>query len=77
MPHYFFHQRGPDSYIADEEGRDLPNIEAVRAGAISAARDILVERIRSGHTGFQKFEITDAHGDVVLMLDFKEALTRQ
>lgn len=75
MPRYFFNMRGSDSYIADEEGDDLPDIASARNAAITAAREILAKRIKSGtDTGTHKFEITDSHGDVVLTVDFQEAL---
>ena len=78
MPRYFFNMRGSESYIADEEGDDLPDTAAVRDYAIRAAREILAERIKSGtHTGTYKFEITDSHGDVVLTIDFKDAVLQK
>ena len=78
MARYFFNMRSSDSYIADEEGDDLPNITAVRNAAITAAREIVAERIKSGRdSGVYKFEITDSHGDVVLTVNFNEALPQK
>jgi hypothetical protein len=39
MPKYFFHIQRGDETIEDEEGIDLPNLDAVREGATEILSD--------------------------------------
>lgn len=45
MPRYFFHLRGSNGDSPDLEGSDLPDDERARTEAVSAAREMLAEKI--------------------------------
>lgn len=75
MPRYFFHIRSPDTFLEDEVGVDLRDLDQVRAEARQGARDIMAEDLRAGRTiDHQRFEICDADGVVVLGLVFRDVL---
>jgi hypothetical protein len=41
MPRFFLHIQDGDRRIEDPDGSELPDLEAARAEAVSAARDFL------------------------------------
>ncbi len=47
-PHYFFHVREGSELSRDEEGQDLPNVEAARHEAVAANCEILGEKLLHG-----------------------------
>ena len=51
--------------VEDEEGIDLPHLDAVRREALVSAHEFLREAAWSGHLAF---EVTDARGETVLTL---------
>ena len=48
MPRFHFHVRDGDSLLEDLEGADFPGLDAARADAVAASREILAERIKAG-----------------------------
>ena len=50
VPHYFFDTRDDDTFIQDDMGVDLPNLEAARAVAATSlaelARDVIAGALR-------------------------------
>ncbi len=48
MPHYHFHARIAGEIILDEEGQELPNIEAAASEAILLARELVCQRVQQG-----------------------------
>ena len=65
MSLYRFHIRDASGLIEDEEGIDLPHLDAVRREALVSAHQFLAEAEWSGPL---TFEVTDARGDTVLTL---------
>ncbi|MES2473312.1 MAG: hypothetical protein V4601_10805 [Pseudomonadota bacterium] len=66
MPHYYFHVREGSDISRDEEGQDLPNVEAARREAISSSREILGEKLlHGGSLNHRTIEIADETGHVV------------
>ena len=64
MPRYFLHIRDGDELIPDEEGTELPDLDAAKAEAIAGARDILAEKLRSGERlDGEVIEIADEAGN--------------
>jgi predicted O-methyltransferase YrrM len=75
MPRYFLHIRDGDELIPDEEGSDLPDLDAAREEAIQGARDILAEKIRTGDPlDGEKIEICDAQGHVLAVIPFRSMI---
>jgi|RifCSP13_3_1023840.scaffolds.fasta_scaffold76056_1 hypothetical protein len=71
MARYFFHVRDGDTLARDdEEGEELPNLEAVRLVAIAGARELLSDAARSGKAGSlrQQIEVADESGQTVLIM---------
>ena len=76
MARYFFHLRDGDTLLPDDgEGREFPNLVAVRLEAIESARDILSEAALSGTAGslHQQIEVTDESGRTVLTMPIGNA----
>jgi hypothetical protein len=75
MPRYFLHIRDGDRYIADDEGSDLPDLDAARAEAVLGAREIMAEKLRAGEVlNGETIEITDAEGVVLEVVTFRSVL---
>ena len=75
MPRYFFNIGQGDEVLRDEEGVDLPNLDAVREEATEAARQIMSQRVLVGDApDGQKFVITDETGIIVPEFAFKDAI---
>ncbi|HEY8577550.1 MAG TPA: hypothetical protein VIL88_14580 [Devosia sp.] len=72
MPRFFFHYRTDDELIPDEDGSELPDLEAAENSAAALAKAI-VEHAAStgGDTRLPRsIEITDANGEELLYLVF-------
>ena len=73
MPRYFFHIRN-SKHVDDEEGRQLPDLDAAREFALEGARDLVCADIRKGWLNLDHFmEVADDTGAVLLRLTFREA----
>ena len=74
MPHFFLHIRDGDRWIEDREGIDFAELDAAKAEATSAARELLAERMKAGQAiDGQKFEICDASGRKHAEVFFRDA----
>ncbi len=76
MARYFFHVRDGDTLLSDdEEGEELPNLEAVRLEAIEGARGILSEAARSGTAASLRLqiEVMDEFGRTILTMPIGHA----
>ena len=73
MPRFFFHVH--DDVIArDDEGSELPDLEAARRYAIKGARELACEQIKSGKLSLHhRLEVEDEQGRTVLTLPFGSA----
>lgn len=72
MPRFYFHYRTDDEMIRDNDGSELPDLEAAEHNAAALAKAI-VERAAStgGDTRLPRsIEITDAAGEELLYLVF-------
>lgn len=75
MARYFFHLHESAGFLKDEEGLELPDGDAVRQEALKGARSILGHDVQSGSLDLRgRIEVADAHGRVVLVLPFHEAV---
>lgn len=72
---YYFHVRDGDRLLEDPDGSDLPNLDAAREEALAGARLLLSEKLQRGEViDGQRFEITDASGEVLEIVPFKAVL---
>jgi hypothetical protein len=75
MPRYFFHLHNGTA-ACDEEGRELPDLNAARAEAITTAREMMRDDIRAGRLPLgHRIEIHGADGTNLLTVRFDEAVT--
>jgi len=75
MPRFYFHIRDEDGLTRDTEGQDLPDLEAARCEAVSAAREILGEKLlHGGSLNHRTIEIADAAGDMVGQINSRDVL---
>lgn len=75
MPRFYFHIYNHETTI-DEEGQELPDLDAVREIALDSARDLVCESVHQGHLNLDhRIEVTDESAETVLVLTFREAFT--
>lgn len=72
MPRYYLHIRSAGKTITpDDEGIDLPDLEAVQAYAKRAAREIVDDMIAFGRVpGDERYVVMDEAGQVVFEYAF-------
>jgi len=74
MPRFFFHLHN-DLESADDEGRELPDIEAARRAAEQDARDMAAESVRAGHLTRSHFvEVAGEDGEPRFCVTFGEVV---
>ncbi|MFP5076624.1 DUF6894 family protein [Rhizobium sp. YIM 134829] len=74
MPRYFFHVRNHGIVRSDPEGADFETLCHAHQDALRVAREILAEKILTGHIiDESRFEITSEYGEVVDIVPFKAA----
>jgi hypothetical protein len=81
MPRFYINYRNRNQatqeviLAKDDEGVELPGLEAARAAALASAREIVADNVRSisGHP-VEAIFITDESGREVLTIPVKEVL---
>jgi hypothetical protein len=75
MPRFFFDFREGNSLSPDDEGIEFASLEEAYLEAFRSAQDIAAERLRERCDPFDcAFTITDAAGQELIVLPFKEIL---
>jgi hypothetical protein len=76
MSRYFMNVRYRGRLIADHEGDELPNEDAVRAHALATAHDLVFRtRMDTIRDWFDcSFEVTDESNRTVLIMPFEEVV---
>jgi hypothetical protein len=70
------HLRDGIDECLDPEGKDFPNIEALRNAVLFTARDLMVGDIRDGILDLRfRIDAENEKGQVVFSLPFKHALS--
>jgi hypothetical protein len=76
MPQFFFHIHN-DIDSPDDEGLELPNLEAARTYAVKCVRDLIGETV--AHKGqirlSHRIDVEDENGRVLDTVRFGEAVT--
>ena len=63
MPRFFFHDRNGDTRTEDVEGVDLPDLEAARAEAVAAVRQLAAADLQQNRQPrIRAIDIADAAG---------------
>ena len=72
MALYFFDVLDGERFIVDEEGQDLPNVEAARMECVKGARELIAFAAKEGIDATHRvFRVR------VATLPFRETLTRR
>jgi Domain of unknown function (DUF6894) len=76
MPRYFFRIVSDNDTAPDPDGVEMVDLKAARAEAIAGIREIAADRIRFGNQVKldDRLEITDADGQLVLSLPFRDCI---
>lgn len=76
MPLFRFNLSECGTLFADEEGREALDVDAARAIALTAARDIMAAEVKEGRLCLScRIDISDERGNVVATVPFSEAVT--
>lgn len=74
MPRFYFHLRN-DIVSDDEEGRELPDMNAAREAAREDARDMAAENVRAGKLDLSHYiEVTDESGEPLFRVSFGDVI---
>lgn len=75
MPQFFFNFRDEDGLDRDQEGLDLPDLDAAYMEAFEAAKEMWIEAIRDMRNPMrQSFEVAGAAGNTLIVVPFGEVL---
>ncbi len=74
MQQFFFHLYD-DAVALDEEGKQLPGLDAARECAIAEARHIACAEVLEGHLNLKhRIEVADETGNVLAKVHFQDAV---
>jgi hypothetical protein len=72
VPRYFFHVY-EDLVAEDDEGIELPDVDAARDEAIRAGRELIAAQVAGGRLRlFHRIEVLDERGRTVLAIPYRE-----
>jgi hypothetical protein len=75
MPLYFFNIHNHTGVTIDQEGADLPDVEAARARALDGIRSILAEEVRGGMLDLRgRIDVIDEGRTVAATIRYAEAV---
>ena len=75
MPHYFFHVRDGGDISRDQEGQELPDLDAARQEAVNASRELIGERLlHGGAIDGREIQIADESDTVLAVVPSGEVL---
>jgi hypothetical protein len=75
MAHYHFHVLNGLGLTADDEGRELADLDAARREAIKGVRSIISEEAKEGRVDLRgRIDVADPSGRVLLTVAFTEAV---
>jgi hypothetical protein len=71
MPRFYLHVCNGTGFLQDEEGQELPDVDAARLAAVRSARSIMASDVQRGMLDLSSFiEVEDADGKLILTLGF-------
>jgi hypothetical protein len=75
MPHYYLHVYNSIGCSPDDEGQELPDLEAARGVAVEGIRSILSDDVVHGVIDFGgRIDIADAAGALLASVPFRDAV---
>ena len=76
MARFYLNLRQADELVSDQEGSDLVDVDAAKAEAIAAAREVGADNLRHASLSIKRtFEIVDDGGALVAVVVFANILT--
>jgi hypothetical protein len=76
MPLYFLDVYNRTGCSRDEEGMELPDLDAARAQAVDGIRSILQDEVGHGAIDFEgRVEVRDENGTILATIVYREAVT--
>ena len=76
MARYYFHTHDHFGFVRDQEGQELPGLDAARDVALRSAREIMGEDVKQGCLDLGgRIDVADPTGRVVLTLTFPDAVS--
>jgi hypothetical protein len=76
MPLYYLNVYNRTGCSADEEGMDLPDLDAARLQAVEGIRSILQDEVGHGKIDFEgRVEVLDENGKLLATISFRDAVT--
>lgn len=78
MTRFFFHVRDKVGDLSrDDEGQELPGLEAARREAVNTNREMLSERLlHGGDLGHRRIEIANEKDEVLVTVEAEEVLLK-
>jgi hypothetical protein len=74
VPRFFFHV--VDELVSrDDEGIELPDVNAARRAALAGARSMICDQVKTGRITFRRVEVENEEGEPLLALSFGDAVT--
>jgi len=74
MPRYFFHLYD-DMVVRDEDGRELPDVEAASGEAIHNAKALACAEVLQGHLNLRhRIEVEDEDGHHITTVRFGDVI---
>jgi len=75
MPLYHFNLLDDSGPLPDEEGRELPSLEAARSEGIRGARSIIADEVLEGRVDLRaRIDITDGAGNILVAIPFADTI---
>jgi hypothetical protein len=75
MPRYFFHVHNGLGLTEDEEGQELPSVEAAMAVGVDSIRSLLSAGVREGELDLHgRLDVVDEAGALLRSIQFEDAI---
>lgn len=75
MPLFFLNVYNRTGWSRDEEGMELPDLEAARAQAVDGIRSILQDEVAHGGIDFEgRVEVLDEAGNLLATITYRDAV---
>lgn len=75
MPRYRFNVDNGTGFVADEEGRELADLDAARAEGLKGVRSILAEDVLDGRLDLEgRLDVVGEAGEILLTISFADAV---
>jgi hypothetical protein len=75
MPLYYLHLEGCGEFVRDPDGREFADLDAARAQALKAAREVMCAEVAEGRLWLNsRINIAAADGTIVSTVQFRDAV---